>query len=251
MKISNEKKLNELILMGEKRFPLAAKYPMEWIMENSMAPNPLWFTEDICKELDLKPGMKVLDMGCGMAISSIFMAKEFGVQVWANDLWIDQTENYKRVVEAGVENLVYPMKAEAHSLPYPHEFFDAIVCISSYEYFGTDELYFPWYISKLLKKGGKFAIIQPGLAKEFTIVPDKLKKLWCDDMYTWHSAQWWRNHLYKTGVVDINLSENLENGWKLWRDWEEMIDPDDGDAELLRVDGGEYLTWIKLVATKK
>ena len=29
--------------------------------------------------MELEPGMRVLDMGCGKAISSIFLAKEFDV----------------------------------------------------------------------------------------------------------------------------------------------------------------------------
>jgi hypothetical protein len=29
----------------------------------------------------------VLDLGCGRASSSIFLRREFGVQVWAADLW--------------------------------------------------------------------------------------------------------------------------------------------------------------------
>ena len=32
---------------------------------------------------NIRPGMRVLDLGCGTAISSIFLAKEFGLQAWA------------------------------------------------------------------------------------------------------------------------------------------------------------------------
>ena len=42
-----------------------------------------------------------LDLGCGKGLSSIFLAREFGVEVWAADLWIKPTENYKRFIEAG------------------------------------------------------------------------------------------------------------------------------------------------------
>lgn len=251
MKELNEKKFNELITMGKHQFPLTSKYPLQWIIDNSMGPNPLWFTEIITRDLDLKPGMKVLDMGCGKAISSIFLAKEFGVEVWANDLWIESKDNWKRVVEAGVADLVYPMKAEAHNLPYPDEFFDVIISISSYHYYGTDELYFPWYLSRILKKSGQFAFVQPGLKKEFSIVPNKLKNLWCVDMYTWHSSEWWHNHLNKTNIVDIDVSGCIDEGFQLWLDWEEMLDPNDDDFKLLKQDNGEYLTWIKLIATKR
>jgi len=59
-----------------------------------MGPNSLWLTEWLCEAIDLKPNMRVLDLGCGKAISSVFLAKEFGVQVWAYDLWIKATDNW-------------------------------------------------------------------------------------------------------------------------------------------------------------
>jgi cyclopropane fatty-acyl-phospholipid synthase-like methyltransferase len=42
-------------------------------------------------------------MGCGKAISSIFLAKEFGVEVWAADLWVKPTENWERIRGAGLD----------------------------------------------------------------------------------------------------------------------------------------------------
>jgi cyclopropane fatty-acyl-phospholipid synthase-like methyltransferase len=48
-------------------------------------------TEALSQVMTLEPGMRVLDMGCGRAVSSIFLAKEFGLQVWATDLWIAAT----------------------------------------------------------------------------------------------------------------------------------------------------------------
>ena len=54
-----------------------------------MGPNVLWLTEALTQVLPLEPGMRVLDLGCGAAISSIFLARELGVQVWAADLWIE------------------------------------------------------------------------------------------------------------------------------------------------------------------
>src|SRR5512137_2587143 len=124
-----------------RRFPRAEKYDLNWVFENHMGPNVLWLAEAAAEHMDLKPGMRVLDMGCGKAISSIFLAKEFGVQVWATDLWIGANENWRRIREAGVEDRVYPIHAEAHALPFAEEFFDAAVSMDAYHYFGTDDLY--------------------------------------------------------------------------------------------------------------
>ncbi|NLB79163.1 MAG: SAM-dependent methyltransferase, partial [Clostridiaceae bacterium] len=54
-----------------------------WIFSNSMGPNPIWLTEYLVQPFDLKPGMRVLDLGCGKGITSVFLAREFGVQVYA------------------------------------------------------------------------------------------------------------------------------------------------------------------------
>ena len=105
-----------------KNYPRTEKYDSNWIRENWMGPNPLWLLEELCEHMDLKPGMKVLDMGCGKGITSIFLAKEFGVTVFANDLWISATENLQRFKQVGLADQIFPIHAEAHALPYAEGF---------------------------------------------------------------------------------------------------------------------------------
>jgi cyclopropane fatty-acyl-phospholipid synthase-like methyltransferase len=54
-----------------------------------MGPNALWLMEHLAERLDLQPGQRVLDLGCGTAITSIFLAREYDVRVHAADLWIE------------------------------------------------------------------------------------------------------------------------------------------------------------------
>src|SRR5271154_6163898 len=118
-------------------FPRSSKYNPDWIMASvSGGANPLWMTEWLTKAMDLRPGMRVLDLGCGRAMSSVFLHREFGVQVWATDLWFSATENLQRIRDAGVEDGVFPIRSDARSLPFAAGFFDAIVSIDSYFYFG-------------------------------------------------------------------------------------------------------------------
>lgn len=113
-------------------FRRSARYEARRVLEHQMGPNVLWLTESLRTRLDLRPGMRVLDLGCGRALSSIFLAREFGVPVWASDLWVAASDNAQRVREAGLERLVYPVHAGAHALPFAAGFFDAIVCVDAY-----------------------------------------------------------------------------------------------------------------------
>ncbi|MFN7249545.1 MAG: SAM-dependent methyltransferase [Anaerobacillus sp.] len=216
-----------------------------FIEKNTMlGPNAMWLIEILSEKMDLQPGMRVLDMGCGMGLTSIFLAKEFGVTVFANDLWISPTDNYQRFVEMGVADKVFPLKAEAHALPYADGFFDAAISIDAYHYFGTDETYFPSIYGKLVKRGGQFGMISPGLTKEFpNELPEKMKPYWDPEMYSFHSANWWRQLWEKTGIVDVTLAESLQDGKEIWRKT--------ADFELHEADTENYLTLIMMTAVKK
>ena len=145
-------------LVRRPEFPRSNKYDPEWVIENRMGLNALWLTEWLCESMQMKPGMRVLDLGCGKALSSIFLAKEFGVQVWATDLWIEATENLQRIEESGLAESVFPIQADARELPFAYGFFDAILAVDSYIYFGTDDLYLD-YIQKFLKHSGQIGIV--------------------------------------------------------------------------------------------
>src|SRR5262249_48057556 len=154
-----------------------SRYDARWIVDNLMGPHVLWLAEYLCEAIDLKPGMHVLDLGCGKAISSIFLAKEFGVQVTAADLWIKPHDNQRRIDAAGVGHLVPPVLAEAHALPFAHESFDAIVSLDAYHYFGTDDLYLGTIV-KFLKPGGRIGIVVPGVTRELDGPPAHLEQWW-------------------------------------------------------------------------
>ncbi|MFC1949733.1 SAM-dependent methyltransferase [Chloroflexota bacterium] len=250
-------------LLKAEQFPLSSKYDPEWVLKNNMGPNVLWLTEWLCQEMELKPGMKVLDMGCGKALSSMFLAKEFGVQVWANDLWISAGENQQRIREAGLENQVFPIHAEARSLPYAEEFFDAIVSMDSYQYYGTDDLYLI-YFRKLVRPGGQIGIVVPGLAKDFDgPVPEHLTRkqknggvFWADECWCFHTVSWWQYFWGRTGLVDIEAVDMLPDGWKLWLQSENACEETGytifhSDAETLEADAGRYMAFIKMVARRK
>src|SRR6202521_5547085 len=157
---------SDMRLVSE-RFPRSSKYHPDWVVASvSGGANALWITEWLTEVLDLRPGMRVLDLGCGRAMSSIFLHREFGVQVWATDLWISASENIQRIRDAGVEDGVFPIHADARSLPFAAEFFDAIVGIDSFPYCGgTEDLYLN-YLARFVKPGGLVGIAGAGVMRD-------------------------------------------------------------------------------------
>ena len=93
-------------VLAHRAYPRSNRYDPAWVIENQMGPNALWLVEALTQAMPIEPGAKVLDLGCGRAMTSIFLAKEFGARVWATDLWIPAEENERRIREAGVEDLV-------------------------------------------------------------------------------------------------------------------------------------------------
>ena len=207
-------------------------------------PNCTILIEELCEKMTLKPGMRILDMGCGAGFTSIILAKEFDVTVFANDLWFKATDNYKRFVKAGVSDKVFPIQAEAHNLPYADNFFDAVISIDSYHYYGTDECYFGDHFARLVKKGGQFGIVNPGLTREFENgLPEAMKPFWEPNMYSWHGAEWWKKMWDKSGLVDVTYANEIPDGKEIWRAT--------ADEELHNADKERYLTLVMMTAIKK
>lgn len=211
--------------MKDVKYPLAAKYDSEWIYENRNGGQCLWLIEGLSRIMKLQPGMKVLDLGCGSALTSIFLAKEFGVTVFAVDL-VRPDENQKRIIEAGVENLVFPIQADAHRLPFATGFFDAIVSINSYQFFGTADNYTSDCLSHVLKPDGQFGMALFGPDKEFDKeVPEFLKPSWWPDFYFFHSLDWWKWQIEKTGLFDFITGDDFNgDGVRITHLWSKIMD---------------------------
>ena len=82
-------------------------------------------------------------------------------------------------------------------------FFDALVSIGSYHYFGTDDLYLGYYL-RFVKTGGQIGMVLPGLAHGCeTIPPPHLEPHWKWDSCAWRSQAWWRRHWETAGLVTV------------------------------------------------
>jgi len=235
------------------RFPRCNRYNPEWmIARGSGGANALWLTEWLTEVLELMPGMRVLDLGCGRAMSSVFLHREFGVEVFATDLWFSAGDNLQCIRDAGISSGVYPIHADAHALPFPAEFFDAVVSIDSFPYYGTDDTY-AHYLTRLVRPGGVLAIAGAGLTREFDgEVPFALRDWWESNMACLHSHEWWRRHWQRSGVLEVTHADSMPEAWHLWLEWQRAIAPDNrAEIEALERDRGDSLTYVRAVARRR
>ncbi|MGC8486712.1 MAG: SAM-dependent methyltransferase [Clostridia bacterium] len=205
----------------------------------------------------IETGHAQLDMGCGRAVSSIFLAREFDVQVFAVDLWIAASDNWQRVKEAGLDGQVIPIHADAHSLPFAEGFFDAAVSLDAYHYFGTDDLYTS-YFARFRRPGGQVGIVSPGLRQEFgeAGVPVHLRPYWEPEFHSFHSPAWWRTHFEQSGTFRVERADLVAGGADHWLTWLDVCvragypaPPE--EAEMLRADAGRVLGFTRLVGRRR
>ena len=120
-----------------------------------MGPNPLKLAEELLEGRELGKDDVVCDLGSGTGLTSLFIHKEYGPKVYASDLWSDPEENNEFFKREGVmDKSVEAVKADAESLPFDKEFFDAMTCIDSWNYFGRDKSFLDDKISPFIKKNG-------------------------------------------------------------------------------------------------
>ena len=224
-------------------------FPMylEFLQENMMGPNAWLMAQELTADLPLQPGMRVLDLGCGRGLSSIFLAEKFKVPVFAVDLWTSATENYRRFQQAGVAHLVTPLQLDALQLPFAHGFFDAVISVDSYHYFGSNDTYFAEHLKPLLKKDAVVAIAFPGMKYEVhDNIPKEMEPLWPSEaLDMWHSIPWWRPkfqpHLHHFQIGEMDCFD------RAWQDWLACDNPYAAeDRVMMDTDNGRYMNLIKL-----
>jgi SAM-dependent methyltransferase len=233
-------------------FPKSAAYHPDWVLANGSGGNALWLTEWLTEALPLQPGMRVLDLGCGHLLSSLFLAREFSVQVWAADLWVPASDNLRRIVDAGFDGRVFPIHADARSLPFAGEFFDAVVCVDAFFYFGTDALYLN-YLANFVKPGGWIGVAGAGLTHEFPngVVPDHIRAWWSQDLWSLQTADWLARWWSRTGIVDVTTADTLPDGWRVWLDWHHQIAPDNhAEMTAIEADAGRHIGYVRVAGRR-
>jgi cyclopropane-fatty-acyl-phospholipid synthase len=108
----------------------------------------------LCRKLRLKPGERLLDVGCGWGGLARYAAREFGAKVFGITLSREQLELAReRVAEDGLQDRVQLELMDYRDLPQDGRF-DKVVSVGMFEHVGHANL--PLYCQRL------FDAVRPG-----------------------------------------------------------------------------------------
>ena len=203
-------------------YPKAEKYSFDHIRDRIMGPNPIKLLEELLTDHAIPEGATVLDLGCGRGLTSVFLAREYGFRTFAADLWIDPTENWRYFTGLGLaREQIVPLRAEATALPFAEDFFDAVVSVDSYHYFGRDPAYLGAHLLPFVRRGGLLYIAIPGMKRDcHHALPPELLLSWTpEDLDTLHDIPYWRAILAETPEAEIVSIREMESNAECWDDW--------------------------------
>lgn len=189
--------------------------------------------------------IRILDLGCGKGLTSIYLAEKYkNAIIYAADLWVEATDNYKFFKEQGYENRIIPLNTSAENLPFAYHYFDMIVSVDAYHYFGTDKLFFKEKIKPYLKDNGLIFIAVPGMKDDYEKVPQDLKGFISDEDFRFFKSIKYYENILKENIKEIKIEEMkcFNEAWDSWLTTDNPYAVE--DIELLKSDNGKFLNLI-------
>ena len=203
-------------------FSKSNTFPQSIMLAKSMGPNPLKMCEELLADANIPTSSVVLDLGSGTGLTSALMAREYGFTVYAADLWSEPGDNMRFFESLGLSNRqIIPLKADATALPFATEFFDAVVSVDSYNYFGRDPAYLGSCLLPLVKHGGTLLFAIPGMVRDcHDDLPACLLESWTPEQLDYmHDMTWWRANIAQTEGIEIVGLREMACTREAWADW--------------------------------
>ena len=210
-----------------------------------MGPDCTIILNELLEGYENNDEISILDLGCGKGLSSIILAQKYkNAIIYAADLWVEATDNYKFFKEQGYENRIIPLNTSAENLPFAYHYFDMIVSVDAYHYFGTDKLFFKEKIKPYLKDNGLIFIAVPGMKDDYEKVPQDLKGFISDEDFRFFKSIKYYENILKENIKEIKIEEMkcFNDAWDSWLATDNPYAVE--DVELLKADGGKYLNLI-------
>lgn len=198
------------------KFFRTEKYHIDFQKTKMTGPNSMLIAEELLSTLDLRPTMTALDVACGKSLSSLLVAKEFGMRLFAVDDIVDPFENFTFYKKINMQNQIIPLKLDfSGNLPFCREYFDLILCAGSFNII-AEKILLKEKILPLLKKNGTLAVAMPiSLNDEITPL---LREFFGENASTLHNIDWWKKYFesQNANLVECALCQCNDRAWSDW-----------------------------------
>ena len=261
MKLTSNQ-INEIIASfhtpDRSRYPELDEYTRDEMYEDFFGGGGLYLATQMVRTMHLEKGDIVLDLGCGKGPTSIYLAKHFGVNVIAVDLWTSATFLNQKFTARGYRDLIVPLQIDVtKELPFAEDYFDAIFCMNSFNFYGGN-VEFLHHLLNHLKVGGELCIGTEVLTDEFTEEqqrnppsvyafklppPNEHVNVFEDDFKKQHTPDWWSKLFENSGLLQVECCEELEDADVLYEELvryehKHNIDPFDVEICLKQIEWG-------------
>ncbi len=100
-----------------------------FLLGDSFHPGGLELTGELGRMLALRPASRVLDVACGKGTTAVFLAKEFGCEVFGVEFGEQNVAAARSLAQAEhVDSRVQFEHGDAEDLPFADAAFDAVIC---------------------------------------------------------------------------------------------------------------------------
>ncbi|MBM7663105.1 ubiquinone/menaquinone biosynthesis C-methylase UbiE [Bacillus mesophilus] len=202
--------------------------------------------------LNIKPGMRILEVGGGSGQIATTLAKHWDVSVVTLEPWAESNEIQLYAASQGVENKVLQLKIKAQNLPFADHSFDAIFSIGSFEMIGDER---PKALSEMIrvaKPGASIGIAEPmclpvEMPSELVDL-DREFKLGFQECF---STLEWNENLFINQGLAIKESYYFKEAYQWWLKYRDQGLISEAEQTLITKDKGQWISLGLVVGKKK